>query len=72
MTQTTLEPRISPSTLAAEIGVHEATLRGWIRRGILPAWRTPGGRLLIARRDVEALIASGSTSSAHLSESLSA
>lgn len=39
--------------VAAEIaGVHHNTLYRWIRRGILPARRTPGGKLRVKVGDL--------------------
>ncbi|WP_344029251.1 helix-turn-helix domain-containing protein [Pseudonocardia kongjuensis] len=39
--------------VAAEIaGVHHNTLYRWIRRGVVPATRTPGGELRIRVGDV--------------------
>ncbi len=44
----TIEPMVgflSPTQAATRLGVSEATLRGWSRRGQLAALMTPIGRL---------------------------
>lgn len=38
---------------AARVGVHRRTLRAWIRKGRLPATRTPGGHYRIRVADLE-------------------
>lgn len=47
---------------AKYLGVTERTVRNHIREGILPSTRPTGGRLFIAREDLEAFIESGKTS----------
>jgi excisionase family DNA binding protein len=42
---------LSPEQAAAELGVHIQTLRGYIRRGKLPAFRLAGERVIRIRRD---------------------
>jgi excisionase family DNA binding protein len=47
---------LSPEQAAAELGVHIQTLRGYIRRGKLPAFRLAGERAIRIRRDDLALL----------------
>jgi excisionase family DNA binding protein len=42
---------LSPEQAAAELGVHIQTLRGYIRRGKLVAFRLAGERAIRIRRD---------------------
>jgi excisionase family DNA binding protein len=42
---------LSPEQAAAELGVHIQTLRGYIRRGKLAAFRLAGERVIRIRRD---------------------
>lgn len=45
------EDLLSPEQAATELGVHIQTLRGYIRRGKLPAFRLAGERAIRIRRD---------------------
>ena len=52
------EDLLSPEQAAAELGVHIQTLRGYIRRGKLAAFRLAGARAIrIRRSDLQALVA---------------
>lgn len=52
------EDLLSPEQVAAELGVHIQTVRGYIRRGRLPAYRLAGQRVIrIRRSDLQALVA---------------
>ena len=52
------EDFLSPEQAAAELGVHIQTLRGYIRRGKLAAFRLAGARAIrIRRSDLQALLA---------------
>jgi excisionase family DNA binding protein len=52
------EDLLSPEQAAAELGVHIQTLRGYIRRGKLAAFRLAGERAIrIRRSDLQALLA---------------
>jgi len=42
---------LSPEQAASELGIHIQTLRGYIRRGKLPAFRLAGERAIRIRRD---------------------
>lgn len=56
---------LSPSAAARYIQerwhlkVHPETVRRWVRRGKLPATRTPGGYLVIAVEDLESFFTFG-------------
>ena len=50
--------------VAAQMGVHPNTVRRWERRGILNAFRLPGGHRRFRRSDVETLLQDGSRRSA--------
>lgn len=43
---------LTPSEVAVIMDVNAETIVRWIKRGGLPAVRTPGGRYRIARQDV--------------------
>ena len=47
------EPRLRPSQLAREWGVHTHTVYRDIRKGALRAERTPSGRFRIRRSDAD-------------------
>jgi len=48
---------VSPVTAARRLGVHERTVRRWIERDQIPgAWVTPGGRHMIPRESLDALL----------------
>ena len=52
------EDLLSPEQVAAELGVHIQTVRGYIRRGKLPAYRLAGERVIrIRRSDLQAFVA---------------
>lgn len=52
------EDLLSPEQVAAELGVHIQTVRGYIRRGKLPACRLAGERVIRIRRgDLQAFVA---------------
>jgi excisionase family DNA binding protein len=46
------DPYLSPAEAATIAGVHSPTLAAWLRRGKIPALRTPRGRL-VRRSDLE-------------------
>ena len=54
---------LSVAVAAARLGVPELTVRGWLRRGIVPSLRI-GGRRLIDSRDLERLVETGKVASA--------
>lgn len=57
----------SPSTIADICGVYRKTVRNWIRRGHLPASRSPGGHYRVSPSDALAFLrAHGYTVPAHL------
>lgn len=41
---------------ATAIGVHPRTVGNWIARGLVHAYRTPGGQLRVAREDVRLIL----------------
>jgi excisionase family DNA binding protein len=41
------ERSVSSGTAAALAGVDPSTFRRWLQLGLVPAWRTPGGRYRI-------------------------
>jgi excisionase family DNA binding protein len=43
--------------VAAAIGVHRDTVRGWCRSGKLPCMKTPGGHYRISAAIVDAMVA---------------
>lgn len=47
---------LSPKEAAAVLGVHEETLKTWVRAGKVPGWRTPGGHWRFRRADLVALL----------------
>ena len=49
---TTLEGYLAPSRAAHRIGIASVTLRTWVKKGWLPALRTPNG-IVIKVEDVE-------------------
>jgi excisionase family DNA binding protein len=52
------EDLLSPEQVAGELGVHIQTVRGYIRRGKLPAYRLAGERVIrIRRSDLQAFVA---------------
>ena len=52
------EDLLSPEQAAGELGVHIQTVRGYIRRGKLPAYRLAGERVIrIRRSDLQAFVA---------------
>lgn len=50
-------PELSMSEAADELGVSPATVRGWIRSGLLPAHRVGPKLVRIERADLAALVA---------------
>ena len=48
---------LSPCDVAREGLVTPATVRVWADRGVLPVMRTPGGRRLFKREDVDRFLA---------------
>ena len=60
----TLEPLLTPEDVAALLQVVPATVRSWLRAGILPAVKLPGrsrGSWRIHRADLEAFLAARET-----------
>lgn len=55
------QPFLSIPEAAAELPVSETTLRRWVKAGLLAAIRLPSGRRKIRRSDIEAILASDST-----------
>ncbi len=47
---------LTPNEVAPLLKVAASTVRGWITRGHLPAFRTPGGEWRIRRADAERLL----------------
>jgi len=37
---------LTPQQVADAEGVHVASVRRWIKQGLLPCWRSPGGRTI--------------------------
>jgi excisionase family DNA binding protein len=48
---------LTVAAVAHELGVSMRTVQRWVERGDLAAVRLPGGRLRIARRDLDAAVA---------------
>ena len=49
---------LTPAQIGARLGVGRSTVVGWINRGALPAFKTPGvkGQFRIAASDYEAFV----------------
>ena len=47
---------LTVAAVAEELGVSMRTVQRWVERGDLAAVRLPGGRLRIARRDLDAAV----------------
>lgn len=47
---------ISVPEAAGRVGVHTNTILRWVKEGILPALRLPGGRLRISVHDLDQLL----------------
>ena len=48
---------LSPAAAATHLGVHEDTVKRWVKAGKLAAIRTPGGWLRFSRVDLDAFLA---------------
>jgi excisionase family DNA binding protein len=48
---------LTTAHVAAELGVSEETVRGYVRRGVIPVTRTPGGHARYDMADVRAVLA---------------
>jgi excisionase family DNA binding protein len=46
---------LTPNEVAPLLNVAPSTVRGWLKRGVLPGFQTPGGVWRIHRRDAERL-----------------
>lgn len=45
---------LSPKEAAARLGIHEQTMRSYLRRGVIPGWKAAeGGRWLVPVEAVE-------------------
>ena len=64
MTDTTEPYDLSPAEAGRLIGVHEDTIKRWVRDGKLAAFRTPGGWLRFRRSDLDTFLATNSTDGA--------
>lgn len=53
-----MQPReyLTLKETAAMLGVHPRTVGNWIGRGLVSAYRTPGGQLRVAREDVRLML----------------
>ncbi|MBL7141306.1 MAG: helix-turn-helix domain-containing protein [Planctomycetes bacterium] len=54
----TVEPLYSTATLCDLMGIDRSTLRGWVREGLLPAYRLGERTVRFRQQDVERFIAS--------------
>lgn len=50
------EPALTPGQVAKIFNVSTRGIHTWIEKGLLQAWRTPGGHRRISRKSVEALL----------------
>jgi len=46
---------LKPREAAKMLGVSRHTVYAWIRKGKLKAYKTPGGRMMVSREEVENL-----------------
>jgi excisionase family DNA binding protein len=46
---------LTPNDVAPLLNVAASTVRGWLKKGTLPGFQTPGGEWRILRRDAERL-----------------
>jgi excisionase family DNA binding protein len=46
---------LSVGDVAAQLSIHEDTVRRWAAKGALRSWVTPGGRRRFRQSDVDAL-----------------
>ncbi len=47
---------LKPAQVAKFFGVHKLTVTGWARKGQVKSVKTPGGRYLIPRSEVDRLL----------------
>lgn len=50
---------LTPTEVAAQLGVSKETIRSWADKGLIECWRTPTGYRRFRQSDVDAFIALG-------------
>jgi excisionase family DNA binding protein len=56
---------LTVAEVAAQTRCHEKTVREWIRSGVLPAIRLPGGRYRVARTTLDEVMREGEIEACH-------